>query len=75
MLVEAHAVEAQLVHQAPSFEVFLVVAHRQFRLEVLLGQRVGKLAILLQVVQLLGVRQEVKAENLHPKASHALCCA
>ena len=65
MLVEGDAVEPQLVHQRPSFQVLAVVAHRRFGLEVTLGQWVRELVSLHRVMELYGIAHMVEDENLH----------
>src|SRR5262249_60921807 len=65
VLVEADAVEAQLLHQGPGVQVLTIVPHRELRAEVLRGQRVGQLAVDLEVIEVLGIRQQVESEDPH----------
>ena len=65
MLVEAHAVEPQLVHEAPSLKMLLVILDGDFGDEVLLGKWEGEFAVLFEVVEMFRVREKVETEHLH----------
>ena len=65
MLVEPDTVEPQLVHQAPSVQVLLIILDGNVGSEVLLGEREGQLTVLFEVVQVFRVGQKVETENLH----------
>src|SRR5262249_50460432 len=65
MLVESDPVEAELFHPRPRVEVLPVGLDGQRRPEVLPGKRVGQLAVGLEMVEALRIRQQVEAEHAH----------
>ena len=65
VFVEGNAVVAKLIHEGPSFQVFPIIADRCFGPEVTLGQGIGKLVSLQDVVHLDGIADVVEDEYLH----------
>ena len=65
VLVEGYAVVAKLVHEGPCFQVFPIIAYCCLGPEVTLGQGVGKLVALHNIVELDGIADVVEDEYLH----------
>ena len=65
VLVQADAVEAELVHLLPGFEVLCIGARADLRIEMIARQRVGDVLVALVVVEVLAVGQQVEDEDFH----------
>src|SRR6266446_5264816 len=65
MLIEANTIEAQLFHQGPGVEMLAVVLHREVWTKMAFGQGIGQFAVHLQVVHVLRIGEQIKAEYLH----------
>ena len=65
VLVEAHAVVADPIHLLPGGEMLGVRPHGDLGLEVALRQRPRELLADLQVIEVLGIRQQIEDEDLH----------
>jgi hypothetical protein len=63
VLVEADAVETELVQLLPGIEVLGIGADRRGRVEMLLRQRVRQLPPGLEVVEVLAIGQQVEDED------------
>src|SRR5207244_5979093 len=64
-LIEANTIEAQLFHQGPGVEMLAVVLHREVWTKMAFGQGIGQFAVHLQVVHVLRIGEQIKAEYLH----------
>ena len=65
VFVETQPVVAEFIDQFPGVEVLGVGADRDLGFEVASGQRVGEFVALFQVVELLGLGQQVEDEDFH----------
>src|SRR5262245_62436994 len=65
MLVESDAVETELFHASPRIEVLPVGLDGERGPEMLSGERVGQLAVGLEVVKVLRIWEQVEAEHAH----------
>ena len=62
MLVEADAVEAELVHQLPGLNMILIGLVRDLRIEKFTGQRIGQVG---EFGELLRIGHEVEQKDFH----------
>ena len=65
MLVEADAVIAEPVKLLPGFEMLGIGAYRDGRLEISLAQRIRQRRSIDEIVERLGIGQQVKYEDFH----------
>ena len=65
MLVKANPIKTQLFHPDPGVEVLAGVPHREVWAKMAFEQGVGQFTVHLEVVHVLRVGKEIKAEYLH----------
>ena len=62
MLVEADAVEAELVHELPGFDVLLIGLVCDLGIEMPAGERIGQVG---EFGEFMAVRDEIEQEDFH----------
>ena len=65
VLVQADAVEAELVHLLPGLQMLLVGLRRDLAIVVIVGERVGQVLRRLVLVEVLSVGEQVEDEDFH----------
>ena len=65
MLVEAHAVVAELVHLLPGRQMLGIGADGDVRLEEFLAQRIGQFRADLHVLEAFAIGQQIEDKDLH----------
>ena len=71
VFIKTHTVKADLIHQRPRFQVLLIGTGGNLRAKMAFRQGPGQFLALLEVIQMFGIRKQIKRKDLHGQTLQA----